>query len=162
MTALAQLGDGPVRRSDIVAALGLTSTQVSKQRDSLLKQGLIRSLDYGFPEFTIPGMTSYLGFGPTQARVRRAVSGGSHGPVRKCRHRSPSSQRLCWNETTHISRSSVGLRQRGRLRVIAGVDAIAVAGAAAGCTFRWSKKREDRSTVVTRWVKGLSRSWSRR
>lgn len=55
MTALAQLGDGPVRRSDIVAALGLTSTQVSKQRDSLLKQGLIRSLDYGFPEFTISG-----------------------------------------------------------------------------------------------------------
>lgn len=60
MMAMAQLGDGPVRRGDVVTALSVTSTQVSKQRDSLLKQGLIRATAYGSVEFTIPGMAAYL------------------------------------------------------------------------------------------------------
>lgn len=60
MSAMAHLGDGPVRRADVVAALGVSSTQISKQRDSLLKDGLIRAAAYGAIEFTIPGMAAYL------------------------------------------------------------------------------------------------------
>lgn len=60
MSAMAKVGDGPVRRADIVGVLGVSSSHVSNQRDSLLKDGLIRSAAYGSVEFTIPGMAAYL------------------------------------------------------------------------------------------------------
>lgn len=60
MAAMAGLGDGPVARADIAAALGSSTTQISTQRDGLLKQGLIRAAGYGFVAFTIPGMAAWL------------------------------------------------------------------------------------------------------
>ncbi|WP_217498812.1 ATP-binding protein [Leifsonia sp. C5G2] len=60
MTAMAQLGDGSVRRIDIAERLGVTSASLSVPRDRLLNRGFIQASRRGALEFTIPGFADYI------------------------------------------------------------------------------------------------------
>jgi len=60
MAAMAQLGDGPVRRTDIASRLGVTSASLSAPRDRLLDRGFIQASGRGVLEFTIPGFAEYI------------------------------------------------------------------------------------------------------
>lgn len=58
--AMAALGNGPVRRADIAAALSLTSRDVSVPRARLLDKGLIDVAARGELSFPIPGFADYV------------------------------------------------------------------------------------------------------
>lgn len=60
VSAMAQLGDGPVARADIAFNLGSTSTAISDLRNQLVNRGLIASAGYGRVEFTIPGFAAFV------------------------------------------------------------------------------------------------------
>lgn len=58
--AMAALGNGPVRRADIAAALSLTSRDISVPRARLLGKGLIDVAARGELSFPIPGFADYV------------------------------------------------------------------------------------------------------
>lgn len=60
MIAMAQLGDGPIRRSDIAQHLGVASESLSVARARLLDKGFIQPAARGALEFTIPGFTEFV------------------------------------------------------------------------------------------------------
>lgn len=60
MRAMAGLGDGPVRRSDLAEALGASSDELSVPRARLIDKGLIEVAGRGQLEFTIPGFAEYV------------------------------------------------------------------------------------------------------
>jgi predicted transcriptional regulator len=60
MRAMAGLGDGPVRRGDIAAAVGATSDELSVPRARLIDKGLVEVAGRGELDFTIPGFAEYV------------------------------------------------------------------------------------------------------
>lgn len=60
MRAMAALGDGPVRRGDIAAGLGVATEELSVPRARLLDKGLIEAAGHGLLTFTIPGFAQYV------------------------------------------------------------------------------------------------------
>lgn len=60
MAAMASLGDGPQRTSDISAALGKDPTEVSVVRDRLIKSSLIYAPRRGEVDFTVPLCADYI------------------------------------------------------------------------------------------------------
>jgi AAA ATPase domain len=60
LTAMAQFGDAPVRRADLAARLGVSSTDLSVQRRRLLDKGLIETAGHGRLQFTTPGFAAFV------------------------------------------------------------------------------------------------------
>lgn len=61
MRAMAALGDGPQSTSSIVARLGRKRlSELSPQRDTLIKKGLIYAADHGQVDFTAPLFADYI------------------------------------------------------------------------------------------------------
>lgn len=60
MSAMAELGDGPVRRSAIAERLGERSERLSVPRARLIDKGFIQPGDRGELEFTIPGFAQFV------------------------------------------------------------------------------------------------------
>jgi hypothetical protein len=60
MSAIAMLGDGPVRRSDVAHAMDVTAASLSVPRGRLIDKGLIQARGHGLLEFTIPGFASFI------------------------------------------------------------------------------------------------------
>ena len=58
--AMAQLGDGPYRSSDIAAALGETSQSLGPRRAQIIGKGMIYSPSHGDIAFTVPMFNDYL------------------------------------------------------------------------------------------------------
>lgn len=60
MRALAELGVGQHRSSDVADKLGIKSTSVAPTRSSLIKKGMIYSPSYGDTSFTVPMFDDYM------------------------------------------------------------------------------------------------------
>ncbi|MFA7597376.1 MAG: ATP-binding protein [Novosphingobium sp.] len=60
MRALAELGRGHHRSSDIAEKLGIKSTSVAPTRSSLIKKGMIYSPSFGDTAFTVPMFDDYM------------------------------------------------------------------------------------------------------
>jgi hypothetical protein len=60
MAAMADLGDGPYRTSDIAKRLSSRASATSAVRDSLIKKGLIYSPDHGDVDFTVPHFSPFM------------------------------------------------------------------------------------------------------
>jgi len=61
MRAMAGLGESPYATGDVVRALGKRSaSQLSVQRDALIRKGLVYSPRTGFLDFTVPMFADYL------------------------------------------------------------------------------------------------------
>ncbi len=60
LQAMAAFGDGPVKRSALAAAMGVSSDDLSVPRARLIDKGLIDVAGRGALEFTIPGFAEYL------------------------------------------------------------------------------------------------------
>lgn len=60
LATIADLGDGPVPRSAIAAAMKTGSNQLSTPRARLIDKGLIQPADRGVLEFTIPGFAAFV------------------------------------------------------------------------------------------------------
>jgi hypothetical protein len=60
MQAMAAHGDGPVRRVDIAASLGVSSGDLSVPRARLIDKGIIDNVSRGQLQFTIPGFAGYV------------------------------------------------------------------------------------------------------
>ena len=60
MAAMADLGGGPYRSSDVAQRMGTTPSTVSPVRDSLIKKGLIYSPDHGVVDFTVPHFSPFM------------------------------------------------------------------------------------------------------
>lgn len=60
LATIADLGDGPVPRSAIAAAMKTGSNQLSTPRARLIDKGLIQPADRGMLEFTIPGFAAFV------------------------------------------------------------------------------------------------------
>ncbi|KMO75499.1 ATP-binding protein [Mycolicibacterium obuense] len=60
ITAMASLGDGDVKRKDVAAGMGTTSTAISMARQSLMDKGLIAPSSHGKMRFTAPGFAEYV------------------------------------------------------------------------------------------------------
>ena len=60
LQAMAQVGDGPVKRADIAAAMGRGSNELSMARRSLMDKGLIDAPQHGYLEFTAPGFADFV------------------------------------------------------------------------------------------------------
>lgn len=61
MHAMARLGEPPYATGDVVRALGRRSaSQLSVQRDALIRKGLVYSPRTGFLDFTVPMFADYL------------------------------------------------------------------------------------------------------
>jgi len=60
MRALAELGQGVHRSSDIADILGVKPASISPTRSSLIKKGMIYSPSYGATEFTVPLFDQYM------------------------------------------------------------------------------------------------------
>ncbi len=60
MTAMANLGDGPVRRRDVAKKLGWSTQRLSMPRQSLMDKGLVESPEWGYLSFTAPGFAQYV------------------------------------------------------------------------------------------------------
>ena len=58
--AMAQLGEGPHRSSDVAAMLGRNVQFFSPTRDSLINKGTIWSPDYGYIAFTVPMFDGFM------------------------------------------------------------------------------------------------------
>jgi hypothetical protein len=81
MAAMADLGTGPWRSSDVAKRLGFPSTSgASLLRDNLIKKGLIYSPRYGLVDFTVPMFDDYLRrthpFDRVRTLRRRRPAGG--------------------------------------------------------------------------------------
>lgn len=60
LSAIAALGDGPVRSGDVAAAMGKEHREVSGVRDRLIKAGLLYAPRRGEVDFTVPLCADYL------------------------------------------------------------------------------------------------------
>ncbi len=60
LRAMAELGAGPYRTSDIGACLGVRSTTLGPLRASLIKKGMVYSPSYGEMAFTVPLFDEYM------------------------------------------------------------------------------------------------------
>jgi hypothetical protein len=60
MQAMAEHGDGPVRRADIAQSLGVSSGDLSVPRARLIDKGIIDIAGHGHLQFTIPGFARYV------------------------------------------------------------------------------------------------------
>ena len=60
LSAMARLGDGPVDRADIAAALGVESDAVGPLRAQLISKGLVQPHGRGQLTFTVPGFGAFL------------------------------------------------------------------------------------------------------
>jgi hypothetical protein len=69
MAAMADIGDGPYRRSEVAERIGSTLTATSGVRDTLIKKGLIYSPDHGVVDFTVPHFAPFM-------RRRYPLAGG--------------------------------------------------------------------------------------
>lgn len=54
LRAMAELGDGPYKTSDIASKLGRTLSKLGPRRAKLMRKGMIYSLSYGLMDFTVP------------------------------------------------------------------------------------------------------------
>lgn len=57
---MARLGDGPVRRSAIAAAMGKPSDALGVPRSRLIGAGIITDSSHGYVEFTVPGFAAFV------------------------------------------------------------------------------------------------------
>ncbi|HWE65852.1 MAG TPA: hypothetical protein VG298_04350, partial [Acidimicrobiales bacterium] len=60
LRAMAELGSGPVRSSDVAALLNKQRSQVSPVRDALIKRALCYSPKWGEIAFTVPLFDQYM------------------------------------------------------------------------------------------------------
>ncbi|MCS5717871.1 ATP-binding protein [Herbiconiux sp. CPCC 205763] len=60
MSAMAHIGDGPVRRADIARRMGVTAESLGVPRARLIDKGFIQAATRGSLEFTIPGFAVFL------------------------------------------------------------------------------------------------------
>jgi hypothetical protein len=60
MAAMADLGDGPYRTSDVAKRLSRRVSATSPVRDSLIKKGLVYSPDHGNVDFTVPHFSPFM------------------------------------------------------------------------------------------------------
>jgi AAA ATPase domain len=60
MAAMADLGDGPIRTSDVASRLGRSASSVSVHRESLIRKGLIYSPKLGEVDFTVPHFAAFM------------------------------------------------------------------------------------------------------
>jgi AAA ATPase domain len=60
MAAMAVIGDGPYRRSEVADRLGSTLPATSSVRDTLIKKGLVFSPDHGVVDFTVPHFAPFM------------------------------------------------------------------------------------------------------
>lgn len=58
--AMAQLGDGPVRRSAIAAKMGKPTDALGVPRSRLIGAGIITDSSHGYVEFTVPGFAAFV------------------------------------------------------------------------------------------------------
>jgi hypothetical protein len=75
MRAMAELGAGPYKAGDIAKMRGRTTTDLSGDRDSLIKKGLIYATpEFGYVAFTVPRfddyMRRYMAYKPPRPRKR--------------------------------------------------------------------------------------------
>lgn len=68
LAGMAALGDGPVRRAELAAYLGIATTDLSVQRRRLIDKGLVEAAGHGRLRFTTPGFAAFVreesGLGP--------------------------------------------------------------------------------------------------
>jgi len=60
LRAMAELGDGPYKTSDIASMLGRAMSKLGPRRAKLMQKGMIYSLGYGSMDFTVPLFGSYM------------------------------------------------------------------------------------------------------
>ena len=60
IAAMASLGDGDVKRKEVAAGMGTSSTAISMARQSLMDKGLIQPSSHGKMRFTAPGFAEYV------------------------------------------------------------------------------------------------------
>jgi hypothetical protein len=60
MAAMADLGDGPYRSSDVAERMASRPSTASSLRDALIKKGLIFSPDHGAVDFTVPHFSPFM------------------------------------------------------------------------------------------------------
>lgn len=60
MAAMADLGDGPYRSSDVAERMASRPSTASSLRDALIKKGLIYSPDHGAVDFTVPHFSPFM------------------------------------------------------------------------------------------------------
>ncbi len=60
MAAMADLGDGPYRSSDVAERMASRPSTASSLRDALIKKGLIFSPDHGTVDFTVPHFSPFM------------------------------------------------------------------------------------------------------
>jgi len=58
--AMARLGDGPVRRSEIAALMGKPTDALGVPRSRLIGAGIITDSSHGYVEFTVPGFAAFV------------------------------------------------------------------------------------------------------
>ncbi|MBX2972759.1 MAG: hypothetical protein KF797_06625, partial [Flavobacteriales bacterium] len=73
LRAMAELGGGPHRSSDIAALLGMKVTAAGPVRDKLIKKGMIYSPAHGETAFTVPLFDAFMrraipAFGPKRLK----------------------------------------------------------------------------------------------
>jgi hypothetical protein len=60
MTAMAEIGDGSVKRSDVALRLGVTPASLSVPRGRLIDKGFIHAPERGHLAFTVPGFAAFV------------------------------------------------------------------------------------------------------
>ncbi|MBG6122425.1 AAA family ATPase [Corynebacterium aquatimens] len=60
LRAMAELGEGKVKRKDITDAMNIESDAIGVARRSLLDKGLVDASSYGYLEFTAPGFAEFI------------------------------------------------------------------------------------------------------
>lgn len=60
LRAMAELGEGPYRTSDIAEKLGHPMSKLGPRRASLIKKGMIYSLSFGSMDFTVPLFGNFI------------------------------------------------------------------------------------------------------
>jgi hypothetical protein len=58
--AMAQLGQGPQKASDVAAAMGRTSQNIAPTRAELINMGLLYTPDHGYAGFTVPQFDQFI------------------------------------------------------------------------------------------------------
>lgn len=58
--AMASIGQGPYRTTDVAQRLGKKTTSLGPRRDGLIKKGMIYSPSYGTIDFTVPLFNEFL------------------------------------------------------------------------------------------------------
>ena len=60
LRAMAELGEGPCKASDVAAVLGRASEQLGPTRSRLIDKGLLYTPGYGLASFTVPQFDRFL------------------------------------------------------------------------------------------------------